>query len=98
MHVFTFVNPKRHSLFFTKGLSLPAHMAAIRKQQDQPFDLNVWLRRRTFKVDFEMLYCGWNTCTLCVLLTHPTLCQPDSGQVPLFCLFLSILPCENVLK
>lgn len=61
------------SLFFNKGPSLPAHLAVIRKQHDQPFDLTVWLRRRTFKVVFEMHYWGWNTCTLCVRVAHPTL-------------------------
>lgn len=86
------------SLFFNKGLSLPAHLAVIRKQHDQPFDLTVWLRRRTFKVVFEMHCCGWNTCTLCVRVAHPPLCQLESAQVPLFCFFPSILPCENVFS
>lgn len=44
-----------------KGLSLPAHMAVIRKEHDRPFDLAVWLKKRSFKVVFEMHYCGRNT-------------------------------------
>lgn len=53
-------------------LPLPAHMAVIREQRNQPFDLTVWLKRRTFKVVFEM-HCCRNTWAPTVRLTsHPT--------------------------
>lgn len=42
---------------FLTRVSLPAHMAVIRKQHDQLFDLTVWLKSSTFKVVFEMHCC-----------------------------------------
>lgn len=59
-------------LLFNKGLPPPhphppAHMAVIREQHDRLFDPTVCFQ--TFKVVFETLGCGGNTCTLCVVDT-----------------------------
>lgn len=88
MHEFTFVN--LFGLFFNKGPSLPAHMAAIRKQQDQPFDLTVWLR---LEENFQS--CLWNAL---LWQEHLNIVWTScSVSLKVVSLFLSMLPCEMSL-